>query len=185
MAAAPSAGLRQIKCGGCAGCGGCADAWPARWAPTAAPLSALAKAAKRPHSGTLATGAKRGGWTLRAGDVKLEWRPNAMNDATATATATHQAQDWLTRFDQALQRPDLDAAVALFGDDCYWSDLVSFTWSTCTQENPAQVKEPARRRQLAQPLQEPVPARPGLVRPPAVPGISRRLASFHAQGQAR
>ena len=60
--------------------------------------------------------------------------------ATATATPTEQAQDWLTRFDQALQQRDLDAAVALFGDDCYWRDLVSFTWNICTQESPAQVR---------------------------------------------
>ena len=63
-----------------------------------------------------------------------------MSDPTATATPTEQAQDWLNRFDQALQQRDLDAAVALFGDDCYWRDLVSFTWNICTQENPAQVR---------------------------------------------
>ena len=63
-----------------------------------------------------------------------------MSDPTPDPTPTAQAQDWLTRFDQALQRRDLDATVALFGDDCYWRDLVSFTWNLCTQENPAQVR---------------------------------------------
>jgi putative flavoprotein involved in K+ transport len=53
---------------------------------------------------------------------------------------TAQAQDWLSRFDQALTRRDIDGAVALFGDDCYWRDLVSFTWNICTQENPAAVR---------------------------------------------
>ncbi len=51
-----------------------------------------------------------------------------------------QAQDWLTRFDQALAQRDIDGAVALFGDDCYWRDLVSFTWNICTQESPAAVR---------------------------------------------
>ncbi len=40
-------------------------------------------------------------------------------------------------------------------------------------------------RQLAQPLQEPVPARPGLVRPPALPALPERLAGVRAQGQDR
>ena len=66
--------------------------------------------------------------------------PTATAAPTTTATATHQAQDWLTRFDQALQRRDLDAAVALFADGCYRRDLVSLTWNICTQENPAQVR---------------------------------------------
>ncbi len=53
---------------------------------------------------------------------------------------SEQARAWLSALDQALQRRDLDAAVALFGDDCYWRDLVSFTWNICTQENPAAVR---------------------------------------------
>lgn len=30
---------------------------------------------------------------------------------------------WLASLDSALTRRDLDAAIALFGDDCYWRDL--------------------------------------------------------------
>ena len=51
-----------------------------------------------------------------------------------------QVQQWLARFDQALTQRNLDAAVALFGDDCYWRDLVSFTWNICTQESPAAIR---------------------------------------------
>ena len=29
---------------------------------------------------------------------------------------------------------DADATAALFDEDCYWRDLVSFTWNVCTQE---------------------------------------------------
>ncbi|MDE2147061.1 MAG: NAD(P)/FAD-dependent oxidoreductase [Burkholderiales bacterium] len=55
-------------------------------------------------------------------------------------TPSAQARDWLGRFDAALARRDIDAAVALFGPECYWRDLVAFTWNLCTQESPAQVR---------------------------------------------
>ena len=45
--------------------------------------------------------------------------------------------------------------------------------------------QPAGGRQLAQPLQVAVPARPGLVRPPALPALPERLAGVCAQGQDR
>ena len=57
-----------------------------------------------------------------------------------TPSPSEQAQAWLTGFDHALQRRDIDAAVAMMGDDCYWRDLVSFTWNICTQESPAAVR---------------------------------------------
>src|SRR3712207_8085640 len=41
------------------------------------------------------------------------------------------------------------------------------------------------RRPVAQPLQVAVPARPGLVRPPALPEVSGHLAGLLAQGQDR
>jgi putative flavoprotein involved in K+ transport len=52
---------------------------------------------------------------------------------------TAQAQAWLTQFGQALAQRDIDAAVSMFGDECYWRDLVSFTWNLCTQESREQV----------------------------------------------
>jgi putative flavoprotein involved in K+ transport len=51
-----------------------------------------------------------------------------------TETASQQAQDWLTQFDAALQAQDLPAVRALFADECYWRDLVSFTWNVKTSE---------------------------------------------------
>jgi putative flavoprotein involved in K+ transport len=30
--------------------------------------------------------------------------------------------------------------VALFDADCYWRDLVSFTWNICTQEGPDAIR---------------------------------------------
>ncbi len=49
---------------------------------------------------------------------------------------TQIAGAWLGDFSSALERNDIDAAVALFDADSYWRDLVAFTWNICTQENP-------------------------------------------------
>jgi putative flavoprotein involved in K+ transport len=49
-------------------------------------------------------------------------------------SATAQAADWLSNLDRALRSRDIDAATALFGDECYWRDLVTFTWNIKTME---------------------------------------------------
>ncbi len=49
-------------------------------------------------------------------------------------TPTDQATAWLGQFGAALARRDIDATLALFEDDCYWRDLVAFTWNLKTQE---------------------------------------------------
>lgn len=49
-------------------------------------------------------------------------------------TASAEVQGLLDSFGAALQRGDVDAAVACFQDDCYWRDLVSFTWNIHTSE---------------------------------------------------
>ena len=56
-------------------------------------------------------------------------------------TPSQSASTWLSDFGAALGKRDLDAASALFEDDCYWRDLVSFTWNICTQEGPAAVRD--------------------------------------------
>ena len=40
----------------------------------------------------------------------------------------------LSRLDKALASGDIEAALALFQDDCYWRDLVTFTWNIRTME---------------------------------------------------
>jgi putative flavoprotein involved in K+ transport len=57
-------------------------------------------------------------------------------ESTPSAVATA----WFQRFDTALQRRDIGAALALFGDDSYWRDLVSFTWNIKTMEGKAQIR---------------------------------------------
>ncbi|SFU19938.1 NAD(P)/FAD-dependent oxidoreductase [Mesorhizobium sp. YR577] len=49
--------------------------------------------------------------------------------------------DLLDRFGQALAAGDIDTAVSLFQEDCYWRDLVTFTWNIKTMEGPNQVRQ--------------------------------------------
>src|SRR5690242_10793700 len=54
--------------------------------------------------------------------------------------STQQVVDWLTKFGAALERGDVAAAIDLFGDECYWRDLVSFTWNIKTLEGKAEIQ---------------------------------------------
>ena len=51
-----------------------------------------------------------------------------------SSTPTQQVAEWLSTFAAALDRADTAAALALFADECYWRDLVSFTWNIKTLE---------------------------------------------------
>ena len=53
-----------------------------------------------------------------------------MTDMTPTARAVA----WLSCLGDALAAPDIGAAVALFGSECYWRDLLTFTWNIRTME---------------------------------------------------
>jgi len=57
-----------------------------------------------------------------------------MTTIAAPTTATERAETWLSSFGEALERADIDAAVAMFAGDCYWRDLVAFTWNITTLE---------------------------------------------------
>ena len=48
--------------------------------------------------------------------------------ASAAATA------WLHKFESALTASDANAAANLFQTECYWRDLIAFTWNLTTQE---------------------------------------------------
>ncbi len=48
--------------------------------------------------------------------------------------ATTKAGAWLAELDRALASGDVTAALALFVDDCYWRDFLSFTWNIKTIE---------------------------------------------------
>src|SRR5579863_6005297 len=53
---------------------------------------------------------------------------------------TSQASDWLSQFGAALDRQDVAAAAALFADECYWRDLISFTWNIKTLEGQHEIQ---------------------------------------------
>ena len=57
------------------------------------------------------------------------------------STPSQRAQRWLDQFGAALASNQADAVLALFGADCYWRDLVSFTWNIRTQEGHSAVRE--------------------------------------------
>ncbi|MGI6855857.1 NAD(P)/FAD-dependent oxidoreductase [Mesorhizobium sp. 1B3] len=46
----------------------------------------------------------------------------------------------LENFGQALAAGDIDKAVSLFQEDCYWRDLVAFTWNIRTMEGRDQIR---------------------------------------------
>ena len=56
-------------------------------------------------------------------------------------TPTERASAWLAQFEAALASGKPQAVSALFDADCYWRDLVSFTWNIRTQEGQAAIEE--------------------------------------------
>jgi putative flavoprotein involved in K+ transport len=58
-----------------------------------------------------------------------------MLDMTPEARAAHV----LSSLGAALERGDIAAATACFQDDCYWRDLVTFTWNIHTSEGKDQI----------------------------------------------
>ncbi|RVD63028.1 nuclear transport factor 2 family protein, partial [Mesorhizobium sp. M4A.F.Ca.ET.029.04.2.1] len=56
-------------------------------------------------------------------------------------TPNKKLSDLLDQFGAALAAGDIDKAVACFQDDCYWRDLVAFTWNIKTMEGRDQVRD--------------------------------------------
>ncbi|WP_139004673.1 NAD(P)/FAD-dependent oxidoreductase [Arthrobacter crystallopoietes] len=50
------------------------------------------------------------------------------------------AQAWLDNLDEALQAGNIDGALELFDDECFWRDFVSFTWNLKTLEGKAEIR---------------------------------------------
>jgi putative flavoprotein involved in K+ transport len=57
------------------------------------------------------------------------------------STANENVSAWLHNFEDALKAQDIVATLNLFDDDCYWRDLVSFTWNIKTMEGKAQIAD--------------------------------------------
>ncbi len=60
-----------------------------------------------------------------------------INDLTVE---TKQVKEWLSNFNAALEKGDFNQAVDMFDDDCYWRDLVSFTWNIKTLEGQENIR---------------------------------------------
>jgi putative flavoprotein involved in K+ transport len=58
---------------------------------------------------------------------------------TDVLTPTERISQWLASLDTALQAGDPGATAALFGEDTYWRDMVSFTWNIHTAEGRDQI----------------------------------------------
>ena len=54
---------------------------------------------------------------------------------------TKIVSDWLSAFDSALTDENIDSALALFNEECYWRDLVSFTWNIKTVEGHGEIRD--------------------------------------------
>ena len=50
-----------------------------------------------------------------------------------------KAAAWLAIFSAALDKCDIAATLELFAEDCYWRDLVAFTWNVKTMEGKAAI----------------------------------------------
>ncbi len=55
-------------------------------------------------------------------------------------SATVAVADWLGAFARALDGRDTERVLGLFQDDCYWRDLLAFTWNIATMEEKPRVR---------------------------------------------
>src|SRR5204862_1418585 len=56
-------------------------------------------------------------------------------------TLDTRVQAFLNKFEAALAAGNLDAAAAMFAPECYWRDLVAFTWNMKNMEGRDQVRD--------------------------------------------
>ncbi len=54
--------------------------------------------------------------------------------------ATQHVSRFLSQFEELLTRQDILGATALFAEESYWRDLVSFTWNIATMEGKAGIQ---------------------------------------------
>ena len=55
-----------------------------------------------------------------------------MDTLISDVSAKTAAERWLSDFAAALTSGDGEAIAALFGDECYWRDILAFTWDLHT-----------------------------------------------------
>src|SRR6266481_2965704 len=57
-----------------------------------------------------------------------------------------KVSDFLDALDKALSAGEVERVVDLFQTDCYWRDLVTFTWNIKTMEGKEQVRDMLKAR---------------------------------------
>ena len=60
--------------------------------------------------------------------------------------ATESVSGWLGAFEAAMESGEVERAAAMFADECYWRDLVSFTWNIKTLEGRQEIGDMLRAR---------------------------------------
>jgi putative flavoprotein involved in K+ transport len=53
---------------------------------------------------------------------------------------TESVRSWLESFGAALEDGDIDAALLLFGESCFWRDMLAFTWNITTAEGAHEIR---------------------------------------------
>jgi putative flavoprotein involved in K+ transport len=57
------------------------------------------------------------------------------------ATPNGRMETFLGRFGEALATGDIDAAVGMFATECYWRDLIAFTWNIRTLDGRDEIRD--------------------------------------------
>lgn len=57
------------------------------------------------------------------------------------ASAEQEIEQWLTALEKGLDARDMSAVQSLFDDECFWRDLLPFTWNIKTMEGWAQIRQ--------------------------------------------
>ena len=87
----------------------------------------------------LASGGKRAHFSCQA--VRRTPDEKDREETMLDTTPNARVQAFLGNFDTALAAGDLDAAVGMFAEECYWRDLVAFTWNIKTMEGRGEVRD--------------------------------------------
>lgn len=66
---------------------------------------------------------------------EIEAPPDQRNDLTERTTR------WLADLAEMLARRETNATLALFAGDCFWREMVAFTWNIKTMEGKEEVRK--------------------------------------------
>lgn len=67
--------------------------------------------------------------------------PTTGHDRSSPRTPTERVDRWSADFEAALKARDIAAVTGMFATDCYWRDLVAFTWNLKTVEGRDQLAD--------------------------------------------